>query len=117
MKNNLCQNVRKIRELKGFTQEYLASKLGISQRAYSKIESSETRIDWGKILKIADVLNISPNDLILFDDNHIFNSSNQSLKSEATINNIPDKLIDQFENRIKQLESEIEFLKDLIKRD
>ena len=34
-------NIRKIRELKGLSQEYMASQLSLSQRAYSKLESGK----------------------------------------------------------------------------
>lgn len=34
----VASNIRKIRELRNYTQDYLAAKLGISQNAYSKIE-------------------------------------------------------------------------------
>lgn len=36
--------IKQIRELKNFTQEYVAQKLGLSTRAYSKIESGETQL-------------------------------------------------------------------------
>lgn len=36
--------IRKIRELKGFSQEYMANNLGITQRAYGKLENQETKI-------------------------------------------------------------------------
>jgi len=39
---SIHDNIRKIRELKGFTQEHLANELDISIRAYSKIETGET---------------------------------------------------------------------------
>ena len=34
--------IKQIRELKNFTQEYVATKLNLSIRAYSKIETGET---------------------------------------------------------------------------
>jgi len=34
----VASNIRKIREQKNYTQDYLAAKLDISQNAYSKIE-------------------------------------------------------------------------------
>ena len=42
-------NIRKIRELKGFSQDYMAQQLSISQRQYSRIEKNETEIALSKL--------------------------------------------------------------------
>lgn len=111
MKKETGHKIRQIRELKGFTQEYIADKLGISQRAYSKIENNQTKIDWERITKIAEVFGVDPIDMISFDDNLIFNNCNQSGKFETFINNMPERLIEQYENRIKELSEEVQFLR------
>ncbi|MGB0254704.1 MAG: helix-turn-helix domain-containing protein [Flavobacteriaceae bacterium] len=41
---NLTQNIRKIRELKGYSQQYVAIALNISQRQYSRLENNEVDI-------------------------------------------------------------------------
>jgi transcriptional regulator with XRE-family HTH domain len=115
MKKEIGQKIRQIRELKGYSQEYLANKLGVSQRAYSKIETNETKVDWQKITKIADVLEVEPMDIISFDDNLVFNNCSQSGKFGQFVNNLPEKLIEQYEMRIKFLEDELVFLRDELK--
>ena len=109
MKNHLTNKIRQLRELKGFSQEYVANQLSISQRAYSKLETNQTRLDWLKITKIAQVLEMDPVDLISFDDNQIFNKRNQP---GNFINQIPEKLIEQYERQIERLENDIVFLKE-----
>lgn len=116
MANQLGVKIRQLRELKGFTQDYIANELGISQRAYSKLETNQTRIDWIKITKIAEVLDMDPMDIATFDDNLIFNNCNQSGKFEQFINQIPEKLIEQYELRILNLENEIKFLREEIRK-
>jgi transcriptional regulator with XRE-family HTH domain len=116
MQNNIGQKIRKIRELKGFTQEYMAIQLDITQRAYSKLENNEIRIDWQRIETIATVLGIEPVDLITFDDNLIFNNCTQSGKLHTFNYNFPDELKKNYEQRIDHLEKEIEFLRALIKK-
>ncbi|MAZ37435.1 helix-turn-helix domain-containing protein [Salibacteraceae bacterium] len=37
-------NIKKVRELKGYTQDYVAQQLAISQRQYSRIEQNESDI-------------------------------------------------------------------------
>ena len=116
MSKAIGEKIRQIRELKGYSQEYLADKLGVSQRAYSKIERSEIKVDWEKIKNIATIFEMEPMDLVSFDDNIIFNNCNQSGKLNTINNYVPDQLIAQYEERIKHLEKEIEFLRDLVSK-
>jgi transcriptional regulator with XRE-family HTH domain len=60
----VAANIRKQRETKNYTQEYLAAKLKISQNAYSKIELGYTKITLERLFQIADVLETSTIDLI-----------------------------------------------------
>jgi transcriptional regulator with XRE-family HTH domain len=115
MKKEIGHKIRQIRELKGFSQEYIASKLGVSQRAFSKIETNETKVDWQKITKIAEILEVEPLDIVSFDDNLVFNNCNQSGKFEQFINQLPEKLIEQYDMRIKTLEEEVIFLREIVK--
>jgi len=48
--------IRKKREFRNYTQEYLALKLHISQNAYSKIELGYTKITLERLFQIADIL-------------------------------------------------------------
>jgi transcriptional regulator with XRE-family HTH domain len=112
--DNIGYKIRKIRELKGFTQDYLAQKLNISQRAYSKIERGETKVDNERIGEVSEILEVDPIDLLVFDESYIFNNCVQAGgKFNHFINQLPEKLIEQYEARIKQLEEENRFLKDL----
>ncbi len=61
-------NIRKIRESKDYTQDYLAAKLGISQNAYSKIELGYTKITVERLFHIAQILEVNPVDLLIFND-------------------------------------------------
>lgn len=61
-------NIRKIREHRNYTQEYLAAKLNISQNAYSKIELGYTKITLERLFHIAVILETDPVDLISFEN-------------------------------------------------
>jgi transcriptional regulator with XRE-family HTH domain len=61
----VAANIRKIRECKEYSQEYLAIKLGISQNAYSKIELTYTKITLYRLIQIAAVLEVSLSDLLI----------------------------------------------------
>ena len=64
----LGQKIKKIRELKNFTQEYMAENLEISQPAYSKLEKGEIKVSDEKLIQIANILQMSPEDVAQFDD-------------------------------------------------
>ena len=71
MKNNnnligktVSANIRKVREEKNLTQDYLAAKLHISQNAYSKIELGYSKITIDRIIDIAVILDVSVRSLL-----------------------------------------------------
>jgi transcriptional regulator with XRE-family HTH domain len=71
MKDNLnirvraiAANIRKIRENRNYTQDYLAAKLKISQNAYSKLELGYTKITIERLFHIAAILETDIVDLI-----------------------------------------------------
>ena len=60
----IVANIRKIREFRNYTQEYLAAKLNISQNAYSKIELGYSSITLVRLIQIAEILEVELVDLI-----------------------------------------------------
>jgi transcriptional regulator with XRE-family HTH domain len=63
----IVSNIRKIREFRNYTQDYLAAKLQISQNAYSKIELGYSSITLSRLVKIAEILEIELADIISTD--------------------------------------------------
>lgn len=109
--NTIKTKIRKVRELKGFSQEYLAQKLNISQRAYSKMECGEIRIEQSRLEAIAEALEISLSQLKLFDEDTIFEDNIHNNRKSNIF--FQEKLVEQYEARIKNLESEVDFLRKL----
>ncbi|WP_199121515.1 helix-turn-helix domain-containing protein [Pedobacter sp. ASV28] len=62
----VASNIRKIREYKNYTQDYLAAKIGISQNAYSKIELGYSKISLDRFFQIAELLEVDSADLLNF---------------------------------------------------
>ncbi|MBD1363481.1 helix-turn-helix transcriptional regulator [Mucilaginibacter sp. ZT4R22] len=58
------EKIKMIRELRGFSQENVAAKLGIAQNAYSRIETNQTKLDSAMLVKVAEVLGVSPMDIL-----------------------------------------------------
>jgi transcriptional regulator with XRE-family HTH domain len=117
MKANIGDKIRKVRELKGFTQDFMAGKLEMSQRAYSKIENNDIKLDWGRIEDISKILNIEPTDLVSFNDSLVFNNCTQSGNFQVFNNNFPDELKKSYEDRVNHLEKEVLFLRGLLAKN
>ena len=66
--------IRKIRELKNFTQEYMAQKLGIAQNSYSRYENPDTDVKPDLLKQIAEILEVTPEQIQEFDEKAIFNN-------------------------------------------
>jgi transcriptional regulator with XRE-family HTH domain len=67
MKKNITSlqiKIKRLRLEKGISQTKVASKLGISQNAYSKIELGYSGIKIDKLYKIADVLDTTVKELL-----------------------------------------------------
>lgn len=60
----IVKRIRKIRESKHYSQEFMARRLGISQEAYSRMELSETTPSIKRLLSIAQILEIAPDELL-----------------------------------------------------
>ncbi len=107
--------IKQLRELKNLTQEHVATQLGLTTRAYSKIESGETQLTINRLNEISKILEIDPMEVLGFDHQQIFNNYG---KQEGNIGinhiNVPEKLIQQYEKTILILEDEVALLKSLI---
>lgn len=67
----IAATIRKKREYRNYTQEYLAFKLNISQNAYSKIELGYTKITLERLFQIAEVLEFNVAELIDTNDDDL----------------------------------------------
>jgi transcriptional regulator with XRE-family HTH domain len=117
-------NIKKIRELKNFTQEYMAEQLKMSQRGYSKIENGEVDISFTRIKDIAKVLGLKATEIVGFDEKFVLFSitHNQTgVENGIYINNeLSNKERELYEKQIALLEAQnqelsamIQFLKNL----
>ena len=103
--------IKQIRELKNITQEYVAQKLGLSTRAYSKIESGETQLTINRLNEISEVLGIGSMEVLGFDDKQVFNNCKQDGYIGINHINLPEKLVQQYEETIQALKEQIQLLK------
>lgn len=55
----ITDNVRKLRESRNYSQEYMAGQLYISQNTYSKLELGYTALTLERLISIAGILDVS----------------------------------------------------------
>ena len=65
---SIVEKIRTVREAKGYTQDYLAAKLSISQNAYSKLELGYSSLTVVRLFAIASILEINARQLITCTD-------------------------------------------------
>jgi transcriptional regulator with XRE-family HTH domain len=106
-------SIRKIRDIKGYSQEYVAQKLNMSQNNYGRIELGKVKLDVDRLKEIATVLEVDPMDIMNFDERYVFNSISQNQNGGETINNSG---IFHNETLIKELKEDISYLREENKR-
>lgn len=99
-----------LRKSKKMSQEEVADYLGISQSAYARMENGESHSWATHILNICDVFEIAPEDL-LKSDNYKEEVSEREIASVATTTELSEKVIEQYEERIRELKQTIRDLK------
>jgi transcriptional regulator with XRE-family HTH domain len=75
-KSKVYLNIRKIRELKNLTREYVAEELNMSMSGYGKIERGEVDLTVSKLIEIAKVLDVSTEFIFKFDVSVFFSETN-----------------------------------------
>ena len=63
----LGANIKKYREAKGFSQEFLAEKVNLSREYITRIENGQKFVSLRKLFQLADVLGVKFSDLTNFD--------------------------------------------------
>lgn len=116
MITDIGKKIRQIRELKGYSQEFIAKKLSLSIRAYSKIESEETQLTIKRLNEISEILQVEPEEILDFDTSLVFyNSPNQKGGNYVAYNNtsidqvqiLYEKLLAEKDRRIELLEKQV----------
>lgn len=66
--NNVGKNIRTLRQRRGWSQEDVANKLGISIPAFSKIETGVTDVNLSRLEQIAKIYDVSVVTLLALDE-------------------------------------------------
>jgi transcriptional regulator with XRE-family HTH domain len=107
--NMIGQQIRSIREAKGYSQDYMADSLNISQSAYACLEAGKTSLRVDRLLEIMKILDA--------DITAVFAPVAISTTKEESVNekfaSYPDlKLI--YDQLFEEMKDEISFLRSLV---
>src|SRR5690606_23003835 len=103
--NDVGNKIRKTRETKGISQEFIAMELNMSQSYYGRLEKDDNRLTVPKLLKIAKVLEVNISYLIGEKDANLFHHNNDDNVQSSIGTIYSDK------DHIQSLKEEILFLR------
>lgn len=102
-------NIRILRQLRNFSQEYMASQLGMSQTNFARIEKGQVSVTANILDQIAEVLGYSTEVLICFDPDKI-----SGFPTGQACKPVDVKSENELENRLNKVESHLIGLYSLV---
>lgn len=103
--NKIGYKIRKIREAKDLTQEFMAQQLNISQNVYSKLERGEIKITTDRLTMISEILQV-PEESFMKDDFNVFNIYNNTYGYIETLKEENKDLFQKLTEHIDYLKQE-----------
>ncbi|MEO8254624.1 MAG: helix-turn-helix transcriptional regulator [Flavobacterium sp.] len=83
MPGKINENIKNIRELKDYTQEYMALRLNITQACYSKIEKGNISLSFDKLEEIVSIFEMDVISIMQFESSRYLESD--FMKSKASL--------------------------------
>jgi len=113
---HIGQNIRKLRELRNYTQKYVASQLNMTQGNYARIENEEIQLSEERLQRIAEILECRKQEIIHFNTEEIFEQDKFNKKeAPGTSGDTNDIYYLRISPELKKLyEDHIRFLEDYI---
>jgi transcriptional regulator with XRE-family HTH domain len=119
MKKTISSNIQMLRASKGYSQEYVANMLGLTQQAYSMMEQNPDKIPLKRLHELSTILQVKIVALIGEDDSLSIQNSNRHKSQVGTQSNNKSSTIsaerELYERYIAELREEIQFLRELLK--
>jgi transcriptional regulator with XRE-family HTH domain len=111
------QRIKKIRELRNLSQQHMAKELEITQQTYSKMETGEIDFPVSRLQKLAETLEIKPEEIFMFDEKAMFSNNYWSFTDNAVgigqQQGLAENERKQYEARISDLKQENQRLHSL----
>jgi transcriptional regulator with XRE-family HTH domain len=81
------QNIRAIRELRNYTQDYVAGQLRVSIPTYSNIETGKTEVTLSRLEQIAQIFGVDYEQILRLDRAEMLNLTQPTTNGEAQVKN------------------------------
>ncbi len=111
--NKIGNNIRILREAKGFSQDNMASELGITQPSYARLEKDDERISITRLIHIATLLKTTVAELIDEKTQKVINQQNSENSMAYNVDTI-NTIINADKEHIQTLKDEIYFLRNML---
>lgn len=114
-----ANRIKVLRESLGYSQEYVASQLSITQQALSRIEQNPENATLNRLKELSLVLGVSLTSLIGEEDTYILQNFQQQGGQASTVmymTGIAENERKAYESHIKDLKEQIILLSDLLKK-
>jgi transcriptional regulator with XRE-family HTH domain len=109
----IFEKVRFFREQKKLSQEFVSTILNIEQSQFSRRESGQIPFSINELDKLSELFDVEISEFFK-EKTVIFTSNNQQGGSFGQYVSVPDRLIEQYEMRLKEKEEMIDMLKEQI---
>ncbi len=114
-----ANRIKVLRESLGYSQEYVASQLNITQQALSRIEQNPENATLNRLKELSLILGVSLTSIIGEEDTYILQNFQQQGGQASTvmyITGISENERKSYENHIKDLKEQLFLLSDLLKK-
>jgi len=114
-----ANRIKVLRESLGYSQEYVASQLSITQQALSRIEQNPENATLNRLKELSLILGVSLTSLIGEEDTYILQNFQQQGGQASTVmymTGIAENERKAYESHIKDLKEQIILLSDLLKK-
>ncbi len=103
--------IKNLRELRNYTQDYMADKLNISQNTYSRLETGQVKLTIERVKEIAEILEVPFWELV--NEQPVFNIWNNEVGvGQAQARKLYQTPVEMYENTISFLKEEIVQLRE-----
>ena len=105
------EKIKNLRKSRNLSQEEVAEFIHVSQSTYARIENGASNSWAGYILPLCELFGIQPEEL-LKTDHIVINNNNTSCQYSGgyVVNQLSDKLIEQYEKRLVEKDTLIAYL-------
>lgn len=107
--------IRKVREMKDFSQENMSLELGMSVSGYSRIERNEVRITIDKLFQICKILEVRIEDLLSIGNGYKFYKSGY-YQDDLGTNSSPLSMDELYKFQIDMLTEEVRYLREILSK-